>query len=171
MKNFSTVVTLGVALTVVVGITMFTHYMVNQIPQDIGYHIDVDTLISSKDVNAFDNTGITPLMRAAIDSDIERTKILLEKGANPNIASANADRAYALTYALVNGGKIGSLAVAQLLIENGADVNVTDARQMAPIHNLMMVTNNDNRWQMFEFLCSTVLKLMPKMKMEALCFI
>lgn len=150
MKHFSTIVTLSVALISVVGITMFTHYMVTQIPQEIQFNIDA--VVALKDVNAFDNTGFTPLMRAAIDSNVTDTKILLEKGANPNIASANADRAYPLTYALVNGGKIGSLAVAQLLIESGADVNVTDARQMAPIHNMMMVTNADNRWKILELL-------------------
>lgn len=150
MKHSSTVVTLGIALMSVVGITMFTHYVVTQIPQDIQFNID--TVVQLKDINAFDNTGITPLMRAAIDSDIGRTKILLEKGANPNIASANADRDYALNFALVNGGKIGSLAVARLLIENGADVNVTDSRGLAPIHRMMMITQADNRWQMLELL-------------------
>lgn len=148
MSKRSTIITLGVALTSVMAITMFTHYVVTQIPQEIQFNIDA--VVALKDVNAFDNTGITPLMRAAIDSDIERTKILLEKGANPNIASANADRDYALNFALVNGGKIGSLAVAQLLIDNGADVNVSDSRGLTPIHRIMMITQADNRWRMLE---------------------
>ncbi len=148
MKHCSTIVTLGITLIGVMGITMFTHYVVTQIPQEIQFNIDA--VVALKDVNAFDNTGITPLMRAAIDSDIERTKILLQKGANPNIASANADRDYALNFALVNGGKIGSLAVAQLLIDNGADVNVSDSRGLTPIHRIMMITQADNRWRMLE---------------------
>lgn len=148
MSKRSTIITLSVALMSVMAITMFTHYVVTQIPQEIQFNIDA--VVALKDVNAFDNTGITPLMRAAIDSDIERTKILLEKGANPNIASANADRDYALNFALVNGGKIGSLAVAQLLIDNGADVNVSDSRGLTPIHRIMMITQADNRWRMLE---------------------
>lgn len=150
MSKKSTVITLGVTLMGVVVITMFTHYVVTQIPQEIQFNIDA--VVQLKDVDAFDNTGITPLMRAAIDSDIGRTKILLQKGANPNIASANADRDYALNFALVNGGKIGSLAVARLLIESGADVNITDSRGLAPIHRIMMITQADNRWQMLELL-------------------
>lgn len=150
MSKKSTVITLGVALMSVMAITMFTHYVVTQIPQEIQFNIDA--VVQLKDIDAFDNTGITPLMRAAIDSDIGRTKILLQKGANPNIASANADRDYALNFALVNGGKIGSLAVARLLIESGADVNITDSRGLAPIHRIMMITQADNRWQMLELL-------------------
>lgn len=150
MKRSSTIVTLSIALVSVLVITMFTHYVVTQIPQEIQFNIDA--VVQPKDINAFDNTGITPLMRAAIDSDIGRAKILLQKGANPNIASANSDRDYALNFALVNGGKIGSLAVARLLIENGADVNITDSRGLAPIHRIMMITQADNRWQMLELL-------------------
>ena len=125
---------------------MVTHYMLTQIPDEI--HRNIDAVDSSIDVNAFDTvSGVTPLMQAAIDSDIERTKMLLEQGANPNIRSANADQDYAINYALLNGGKIGSIVVADILLASGADVHVTDARGMYPIHKLMFVTQPDNRWK------------------------
>ncbi len=129
------------------GLTSITHYIITQIPDSLSANIDLH------DVNAFDPaTGITPLMQAAIDSDIERAKLLIAGGAHVNIRSANSDRDYAINYALINGGKLGSLAVAQLLIGSGADLNVTNARGMAPIHMMMLVTNFDNRTQILKML-------------------
>ena len=137
------IITIVTSLTVVVGITMITHFAITQLPEEIQRNID----IPATDVNAFDAiTGLTPLMQAAIDSDYERTRILLAQGANPNIISANADRDNALNIAIFNGGKLGSLAVAQLLMEHGADVNAQNARGMAPIHFMMQITNAENRW-------------------------
>jgi len=171
MKKISTSLTLGITLLSVVAITYFTHYMVTKIPHEIQYNIDVATppkIDTSamlpvlpvqtpvnpevvKSVNAFDAiTGLTPLMQAAIDSDVAGAKLLLESGANPNIPSANPDKDYALNIALFNGGKIGSIAVAHLLLANGSDVNAVDSRGLAPIHRVMMVTQPDDRWRLFE---------------------
>lgn len=157
--------TIAVSLASMLILTVATHFVVTRIPEDIKINIDTTTPV---DVNAFDAvTGITPLMQAAIDSDIERTQLLLAAGADPNIRSANADQDYALNYALLNGGKIGSVAVAKLLMANGADVHVADARGLQPIHKMMFVAqqdiarrdvnidslsgeNNNNRWEILQ---------------------
>lgn len=94
-------VTIAFSLAGMLVLTIATHFVVTQIPQEIKLNIDTTSPI---DVNAFDAvTGITPLMQAAIDSDYERTKMLLAAGADPNIRSANADQDYAINYALLNG--------------------------------------------------------------------
>lgn len=142
MDRKSHVITMVAALSSVIGITMLTHFAITQLPDETKSAIDVGV-----DVNAFDATGVTPLMQAAVDSDFVRTKLLLDQGADPNIQSANSDHDYALNYALINGGILGSVAVARLLIEHGADVNVANARGMTPIHMMTFVTNFDNRKQ------------------------
>jgi ankyrin repeat protein len=144
MNRINKLVTISVSLLGVIVITMITHFALTQMPDEIKRTIDVPE--QSIDVNAFDAyTGLTPLMQAAIDSDLERTKILLSQGADPNIISANSDRDNALNIAVFNGGKLGSLAVAQELIAAGADVNAKNARGMAPIHFMMQITNAGNR--------------------------
>ncbi|CAN5115605.1 ankyrin repeat domain-containing protein [soil metagenome] len=166
MNRSYKLVTIVVSLASMMLLTVATHFVITQIPEEIKFNIDL--LGGPVDVNAFDTvSGVTPLMQAAIDSDYERTKILLAAGANPNIRSANADQDYAINYALINGGKLGSLAVAKLLLANGADVHVYDARGMRPIHKMMFVQqqdiarrninidtlsgeNNNNRWEILQ---------------------
>lgn len=147
MNNTNKTITIALSLLSVIVITMITHFALTQLPEETQRNIDVETAMRVTDVNSFDAiTGLTPLMQAAIDSDPNRTRILLAQGAKPNIVSANADRDNALNLAVFNGGKLGSLAVAQLLMENGADINAKNARGMAPIHFMMQITNAENRW-------------------------
>jgi uncharacterized protein len=152
--NREKAITFSVTLSSVVAIACVTHYFVCRMPVEVLMAIDVTK--TSIDVNAFDaNTGITPLMRAAIDSDYEKAKLLIEQGANVNIRSATADRTTALNFALINGGQLGSLSVAELLIENGADVNAAgspNALGLAPIHAIMQITQIDNRWKILQSL-------------------
>lgn len=165
MNRIRKIVTIMVSLASILLLTIATHFVVTQIPEDIKFNIDTT---GSVDVNAFETmTGVTPLMQAAIDSDYERAKMLLAAGADPNIRSANADQDYALNYALLNGGKLGSIAVAKLLLANDADVHVANARGMQPIHMMMFVSqqdivrrdadinalsgeNNNNRWEILQ---------------------
>lgn len=147
MNSKNTISTVVISFMSIMIMTLVTHYIITQSPDTITKNIDIAAPIKLTDVNAFDATGVTPLMQAAIDSDVERTKILIENGADPNIRSANSDLDYALNFALINGGKIGSLGVAQLLLAKGADVNVANARGMAPIHAMMQITQPDNRKQ------------------------
>lgn len=165
MNRFHKTLTILVSLASILVLTVATHFVVTQIPEEVTRNIDTAVPL---DINAFDTvSGITPLMQAAIDSDYERAKMLLAAGADPNIRSANADQDYAINYALINGGKIGSIAVAKLLLANGARVDVHDARRMYPIHKMMFVSqldterrdvnigalrgsNNNNRWEILQ---------------------
>ena len=145
------ITTILISLVCILALTLVTHYIVTQIPTELKNYNDSDAATHLSDVNSFDAfTGVTPLMRAAIDSDFVRAKLLLEQGAQVNIRSANADQDYAINYALINGGQLGSLAVAQLLLANGANVNVANARGLAPIHAMMQITNFDNRAQILK---------------------
>ena len=73
------------------------------------------------------STGVTPLFRAAMDSDIEVMRALLDKGANPNVVGMGAT-----PFLIAAGveptrrggaGGGGDTEVLDLLIEHGADVN------------------------------------------------
>ncbi len=145
MNTKGRIITIATSLCAVIAITMITHFALTQMPDDMG--TSFDSTEQSIDLNAFDSfTGLTPLMQAAIDSDYDRTKLLLAQGADPNIVSANSDRDNALNIAIFNGGKLGSLGVAQELMRAGADVNAKNSRGMAPIHFMMQITNAGNRF-------------------------
>jgi N-acyl-D-amino-acid deacylase len=66
-------------------------------------------------VNARDDDGSTPLMHAALNGDPNTVKLLLERGANPNLA--NYEGATALLWAVDDLNKV------KLLLAAGADVN------------------------------------------------
>jgi hypothetical protein len=77
------------------------------------------------------STGTTPLLRALIDNDIDVARLLLEKGANPNIYGMGLSPwLYAAgltsgTYNEARGGGAGNAdtALLDLMLEHGADVN------------------------------------------------
>lgn len=145
MNRLQKTITIFISLAVLITITLVTHKVTIGFSHELAYHIDVPA-----DVNAFDHRGTTPLMQAAIDSDYERAKLLIAQGADVNARSASPDKDYPLNYALVNGGKLGSLDVANLLIENGANPNAANARQMTAAHTLMFVANLDDRWKILQ---------------------
>jgi ankyrin repeat protein len=71
--------------------------------------------------------GFTPLLFAAREGELDSAKYLLAAGANVN--DVGADGSSALAVATFSGQR----AVAQLLIEHGADVNAADGGY-APLH-------------------------------------
>jgi uncharacterized protein len=89
---------------------------------------------SGRFVEEFYNTGCTPLMRATIAGDVELVRILLDKGADPNI-SAMGVTPFLIAAGVGTGGKGTGLASAtstgfppnmaimDLLLAHGADVN------------------------------------------------
>jgi ankyrin repeat protein len=80
------------------------------------------------------NTGCTPLMRATMGGDIEVMKVLLAKGASPNVIDmgmtpflvaagvGTGGRGTGLAAAASAGGP-ANMALMDLLLEHGADVN------------------------------------------------
>ncbi len=89
---------------------------------------------SGRFVEEFLNTGCTPLMRAAIGNDVEVSRTLLEKGANPNIVAmgltpflvaagvGTGGRGTGLA-ASTSAGGAASMQLMEMLVEHGADVN------------------------------------------------
>ncbi len=89
---------------------------------------------SGRFVEEFYNTGCTPLMRATIASDVELVRILLDKGADPNISGMGVTP-FLIAAGVGTGGRGTGLASAtstgfppnipimDLLIAHGADMN------------------------------------------------
>ncbi len=89
---------------------------------------------SGRFVEEFLNTGCTPLLRATIANDVEVVRALLDKGANPNIAGmgltpfliaagvGTGGRGTGLA-ASTSAGGAANMALMDLLLEHGADVN------------------------------------------------
>jgi len=85
--------------------------------------------------------GSTPLVSAARTQDVGSMRMLLDKHADPNIATT-VDRFTPLMAALSGGGgrrgartgASNTLPAIQLLIERGADVNAANSRGMTAMH-------------------------------------
>jgi ankyrin repeat protein len=89
---------------------------------------------SGRFIEEFLNTGCTPLLRATIANDIEVVRALLEKGGSPNISGmgltpfliaagvGTGGRGTGLA-ASTSAGGAANLAIMDLLLQHGADVN------------------------------------------------
>ena len=85
--------------------------------------------------------GQTPFIRAALSGDIDVMRLLLEHGADPNIATTQGSTALmaasginwipAQTYTRSEGDYVEAV---KLCLERGADVNATNSLGMAAIH-------------------------------------
>jgi len=89
---------------------------------------------SGRFVEEFLNTGCTPLLRATIANDVEVVRALLDKGASPNIAGMGLTPFLVAAGVGMGGGGTGlaastsaggpaNMAIMDLLLEHGADVN------------------------------------------------
>ncbi|UII80237.1 ankyrin repeat domain-containing protein [Flagellimonas sp. CMM7] len=81
-------------------------------------------------VNVLDSTGLSALSHAVRSKELKLVKLLLEKGANPNLI--NNDNLE--TTPLMQCSNVNSLEIAALLIEKGADVNALDKNGDPVIH-------------------------------------
>lgn len=89
---------------------------------------------SGRFIEEFQNTGCTPLMRAVIANDTEVAKVLLDKGASPNIVAmgltpflvasgvGTGGRGTGLASSTTAGGA-GNTALMDALLQHGADIN------------------------------------------------
>jgi ankyrin repeat protein len=84
----------------------------------------------SSRANAFAPDGFTPLGLASFFGHPEAVRLLLENGANPNLASANAQRVAPL-HSAVAGGKA---EIVRMLLARGADVHARQDLGFTALH-------------------------------------
>lgn len=82
-------------------------------------------------VNAFTSDGFQPLGFAAFFNQPGAAAILLERGAEVNTPSRNAQQVPPLNSAAAGG----ALEIARMLLERGADPNGRQAGEFRPLHN------------------------------------
>lgn len=82
-------------------------------------------------INSFSSDGFTALGLASFFGHLSLVKLLLEKGANPNIASNNSFKVAPLHSACA----ISAFDIAKLLIDHGADVNAKQMQGVTPLHS------------------------------------
>jgi ankyrin repeat protein len=85
-------------------------------------------------MDAYAADGFFPLGLAAFFGQEEAVRILLARGANPNLAARNPMKVAALHSA----SAAGSFGIARLLIEAGADVNAVQQAGFTPLHAAAM---------------------------------
>jgi uncharacterized protein len=97
---------------------------------------ETDTLIQLAEkqpdqINAYSPDGFTPLGLATFFGHIDLVKLLIEKGANPNIAANNPFKVTPLHSACA----ISNYDIAEMLIKNGAEVNARQMQGVTPLHS------------------------------------
>jgi hypothetical protein len=73
--------------------------------------------------------GKTELHKAVTAGDMEKARVLLDKGANVNAKDKFGDTALHMAVSR------GNIKLAELLLEKGADTNASDARGETPLHD------------------------------------
>ena len=107
-------------------------------------------LYSLNDVSWVDFTGQTPFLRAALSADITTMKLLLERGADPNLATlagttplmaaAGVNWVVAQTYTESLQARLDAV---KLCLELGADVNATNSMGLTALLGAVNRGSND----------------------------
>jgi ankyrin repeat protein len=82
-------------------------------------------------LNSFSSDGFTSLGLASFFGHLSLVNLLLDKGANPNIASNNQYKVMPIHSACA----ISNFDIAKLLIKHGADINTKQMQGITPIHS------------------------------------
>ncbi|MEO5500358.1 MAG: ankyrin repeat domain-containing protein [Ginsengibacter sp.] len=99
----------------------------------IGDNDKVNTLLDKNPelLNSFSTDGFTPLGLASFFGHLSLVKLLLRRGANPNIASNNQFKVAPIHSACA----ISHLGIVELLLEHDADVNAKQMNGVTPLHS------------------------------------
>jgi ankyrin repeat protein len=107
-------------------------------PRDLKPGENPESLVQGKDLNIVTPSGgLTPLMFAAREGDLDSAKILIAGGAALNRAAG--DLSSALTLAIQNG----FYDLASYLVDKGADVNQADVLGCTPLFLAVHTRNHD----------------------------
>jgi ankyrin repeat protein len=90
-------------------------------------------------VEQFSADGFTPLGLAAFFGHLFAARLLLDTGADPNLASRNALRLSPLHSAAA----AGHAALAGMLLQRGADPNAAESNGMTPLHTAAGTGNRE----------------------------
>jgi ankyrin repeat protein len=104
-------------------------------------------------VNAKDNTGMTPLIHAAMNGNPRLAEILLAKGADVNAVTVedahgavkNGKIAIGSLTPLLMAATYGPADLVNILLDAGAKVNAQDVRKMTPLMNAVTTDHPDLR--------------------------
>src|SRR5262249_41862080 len=78
--------------------------------------------------------GATPPVRAAKNTDLEAMSILLDKGANPNLATRNLTTPLMLVAGVGGAREDASIEAITLFLKHGADVNAFNNTGQTAMH-------------------------------------
>lgn len=81
--------------------------------------------------NSFSTDGFTPLGLASFFGHIDIVKLLISKGANPNIAANNEFKIVPIHSACA----ISNYDITDILLKNGANVNAKQMQGVTPLHS------------------------------------
>jgi ankyrin repeat protein len=82
-------------------------------------------------LNSFSDDGFTALGLASFFGHQQLVQYLLQAGADPNIAANNAIGVYPIHSACA----VSNYAIAEILLENGANPNVKQQKDITPLHS------------------------------------
>ncbi len=109
------------------------------------FETEIKKLIEGeKDINSIEKDGFVILWWAVVGNYVDATKMLLEKGANPNIAPNNK-ATWTVLFETTKESFFGNMQgqrkkinrsriIAKLLIKHGADVNHSNSIGETPLH-------------------------------------
>jgi ankyrin repeat protein len=123
-------------------------YVVGERKQNIWFdptatNDDVSRAIrASKDIDARDEKGLTGLMRAASEIQLDRVRLFVENGANINAQDLNNGNT-PLHWACFNGQARGARDVIDFLVTSGASVRIKNNDGDTPLHTAVQIGNFD----------------------------
>ena len=113
--------------------------MLGYAPRDLKPDETPESLVNGKELNVLTASGgLTPLMFAAREGDLDTARILVEAGADINAAAAG-DLSSALGLAILNG----FYEVASFLVDKGADIRHADVNGCTPLWLAVHTRNHD----------------------------